>query len=113
VSDIKPDNILVNWTSGSEGKQKVTDVVLGDFDIACKLEPGAMRLTPHAVGNAMWRSPEGQTGISSLASDVYSLGLVVSVKFQAETQQHLTSANSTFSPWELEKFLCLATMNSF
>ncbi|GAB1732624.1 hypothetical protein NU195Hw_g3713t1 [Hortaea werneckii] len=75
-TDVKPDNILVDWTSDVEGKKVVTNVALGDFDIACKLMEGETRHTPHAVGNAMWRSPEGQTGISTMASDVYSLGLV-------------------------------------
>ncbi|SMR50503.1 unnamed protein product [Zymoseptoria tritici ST99CH_1A5] len=75
-ADIKPDNVLVDWESDSEGNKTVTNVALGDFDIACKLKEGETRLTPHAVGNAMWRSPEAQTGISTRASDVYSLGLV-------------------------------------
>ncbi|KAH7078319.1 hypothetical protein FB567DRAFT_132291 [Paraphoma chrysanthemicola] len=47
--------------------------------MAFKLEPGALLNTAHAIGNAMWRSPEGQTGRGlSKASDVYSFGLVVS-----------------------------------
>ncbi|CAN9302391.1 unnamed protein product [Alternaria alternata] len=32
--DIKPDNILVNWTCDEEGTKTITDVALGDFDIA-------------------------------------------------------------------------------
>ncbi|KAI0506683.1 kinase-like domain-containing protein [Xylaria bambusicola] len=70
--DIKPDNILVNLTCDN-----VTNVALGDFDIACKLEDGHVFQTPHAIGNAMWRSPEGQTGTGvSKASDMFSFGLV-------------------------------------
>lgn len=77
--DIKPDNILLNWTCDEEGTKTITHVALGDFDIAFKLEAGALLYTRHAVGNAMWRSPEGQTGRGlSKASDVYSFGLVVS-----------------------------------
>ncbi|CAK3772217.1 Serine threonine- kinase ppk4 [Lecanosticta acicola] len=75
-ADVKPDNILVDWTCDSEGNKVITEVALGDFDIACKLKDGETRVTPYAVGNAMWRSPEGQTGISTRASDIYSLGLV-------------------------------------
>ncbi|CZT15729.1 uncharacterized protein RCC_01563 [Ramularia collo-cygni] len=75
-ADIKPDNILVDWTSDREGNKVVTRVALGDFDIACKLREGEVHLTPHAIGNAMWRSPEGQTGLLTRASDIYSLGLV-------------------------------------
>lgn len=77
--DLKPDNILVNWTCDEQGNQVVTDAVLGDFDIAFKSEGGEPLQTPYAIGNAMWRSPEGQTGIGvTKASDVFSFGLVVS-----------------------------------
>ncbi|RWA10222.1 hypothetical protein EKO27_g4879 [Xylaria grammica] len=75
--DIKPDNILLNWTCDNEGNKTVTDVALGDFDIACKLEDGHALQTPYAIGNAMWRSPEGQTGTGvTKASDIFSFGLV-------------------------------------
>ncbi|KAL2060791.1 hypothetical protein VTL71DRAFT_8843 [Oculimacula yallundae] len=75
--DVKPDNILVNWHRDKQGDQIVTDVVLGDFDIAFKPEGGEPLQTPYAIGNVMWRSPEGQTarGITK-ASDVFSFGLV-------------------------------------
>ncbi|KAF1849203.1 kinase-like protein [Cucurbitaria berberidis CBS 394.84] len=75
-TDIKPDNVLVNWTCDNEGNKIVTDVALGDFDIACQLKDNEARHTEHALGNAMWRSPEAQTGICTKASDIYSLGLV-------------------------------------
>ncbi|KZL64541.1 kinase-like protein [Colletotrichum tofieldiae] len=75
-SDVKPDNILVNWTYDNHGLKLVTDVALGDFDIAHKSEAGQPRQTPYAIGNAMWRSPEGQTGTVTKASDIFSLGLV-------------------------------------
>ncbi|KAL6707652.1 hypothetical protein ACN47E_004002 [Coniothyrium glycines] len=75
--DVKPDNILVNWTSDDSGKQTVTNVALGDFDIAFKSKGDKARDAPHAVGNAMWRSPEGQTGRGvTKASDIFSFGLV-------------------------------------
>jgi serine/threonine protein kinase len=77
--DVKPDNILVDWTGDDEGNKTVTDVSLGDFDIAFKSEGGRPRQTPYAIGNAMWRSPEGQTGRGvTKASDIFSYGLVVS-----------------------------------
>lgn len=76
---MKPDNVLVNWACGDEGNKIVTDAALGDFDIAFKSEAGAPRQTPYAIGNAMWRSPEGQTGRGvTKASDIFSFGLVVS-----------------------------------
>lgn len=75
---MKPDNILVNWTCDKDGNKTVTDVALGDFDIAFKSEGGESRQTPFAIGNAMWRSPEGQTGRGvTKASDIFSFGLVV------------------------------------
>lgn len=76
---MKPDNILVNWTCDKDGNKTVTDVTLGDFDIAFKSENGEPRQTSYAVGNVTWRSPEGQTGRGmTKASDMYSYGLVVS-----------------------------------
>lgn len=76
---MKPDNILVNWTCREEGSKVVTDVALGDFDIAFKLEGGKPRQTPCATGNTVWRSPEGQTGRGvTKAADIFSFGLVIS-----------------------------------
>ncbi|KAF2865181.1 kinase-like domain-containing protein [Massariosphaeria phaeospora] len=75
--DVKPDNILVNWTCDKDGNITVTDVALGNFDIAFKSEGGKPRQTPYPIGNAMWRSPEGQTGRGvTKASDIFSFGLV-------------------------------------
>lgn len=80
ITDVKPDNILANWTCDEQGNQKVTDVALGDLDIARKLEGGEPRGKPTVVGNVMWRSPEGQTGNGTTkASDVFAFGLVVGV----------------------------------
>lgn len=102
--DVKPDNIPVNWsgdqveaataTDTAAADTTVTDttvtdtiaieptvtkVALGDFDIAYKLQSGESRQTPYAIGNAMWRSPEGQTGRGvTKASDIFSFGLVAS-----------------------------------
>jgi serine/threonine protein kinase len=54
-------------------------VALGDFDLALKLEDERPLCAPHAVGNVMWRSPEGQSGKGvAKPSDIYSFGLVVS-----------------------------------
>ncbi|KAK3385633.1 kinase-like domain-containing protein [Podospora didyma] len=75
---VKPDNILVNWSCDEAGKTTIGDVALGSFDIAFKSEHGEPRETPHAIGNAMWRSPEGQTGRGvTKASDIFSFGLVL------------------------------------
>ncbi|CZS92512.1 uncharacterized protein RAG0_03124 [Rhynchosporium agropyri] len=70
--DLTPDNILIIWTCDDQGNQVVTDVVLGNFDIAFKPEGGEPLQTHYAIGNVMWRSPEGQTarGVTK-ASDVF------------------------------------------
>lgn len=76
---MKPDNILVDWSYDDQGQPKVENVALGDFDLALKLVDEQPLRAPHAVGNVMWRSPEGQSGKGvAKASDIYSLGLVVS-----------------------------------
>lgn len=81
---MKPDNILVNWTCDEDGSKTVTDVALADFDIAFKSERGESHQTPYAIGNAMWRSPEGQTGRGvTKASDIFSFGLVVGVPYSS------------------------------
>ena len=78
LTDVKPDNILVNWSRDENDAKTIGDVALGDFDIAFNSDHGQPRETPYAVGNAMWRSPEGQTGKGvTKASDVFSFGLVV------------------------------------
>ncbi|KAJ4415389.1 hypothetical protein N0V82_007384 [Gnomoniopsis sp. IMI 355080] len=77
MSDIKPDNILVDWIHDEEGRPTVQKVALGDFDLALKLIDDQPLRSAHAVGNVMWRSPEGQSGKGvAKASDVFSLGLV-------------------------------------
>ncbi|KAI7240074.1 kinase-like protein [Hortaea werneckii] len=75
--DVKPDNVLVNCNTNQEGCKTVTDAALGDFDLVCKCEQAKPLSTPYAIGNVMWRSPEGQTGRGvTKASDIYSFGLV-------------------------------------
>jgi serine/threonine protein kinase len=79
LADIKPDNVLVNWHSDKVGSKTVSNAALGDFDLVFRLENAKPCNTPYAIGNAMWRSPEGQTGKGvTRASDIYSFGLVVS-----------------------------------
>ncbi|KAF2208112.1 hypothetical protein CERZMDRAFT_50015 [Cercospora zeae-maydis SCOH1-5] len=75
-TDIKPDNVFIDWTRDDNGNKLITRTTLGDFDIACKLQDGETRITPHAVGNVMWRSPEAQACMANKATDIYSLGLV-------------------------------------
>ncbi|KAI0539965.1 kinase-like domain-containing protein [Xylaria digitata] len=75
--DVKPDNIFINWTCDEEGNKTVTDAILGDFGISYKLIGTTPLRTGIALGNFMWRSPEGQTGSGmTKASDIFSYGLV-------------------------------------
>jgi serine/threonine protein kinase len=76
---VKPDNILVDWHSDKEGDETVSNSALADFDLIFKWENVKPCNTSSAIGNAMWRSPEGQTGTGvTKASDIFSFGLVVS-----------------------------------
>ncbi|SMQ54442.1 unnamed protein product [Zymoseptoria tritici ST99CH_3D7] len=75
--DVKPDNILVNWSCENNGTKTVSEAALGDFDIAFRFEGIDKLNLRHAIGNAMWRSPEGQAGRGlTKASDIFSFGLV-------------------------------------
>ncbi|KAI1152282.1 kinase-like protein [Nemania diffusa] len=75
--DVKPDNIFINWTCDQKGNKIVTDAALGDFGIAYKQVGETPLRTGVALGNFMWRSPEGQTGSGiTKASDIFSYGLV-------------------------------------
>lgn len=88
--DIKPDNILVDWANDEEGRPVVQKVALGDFDLALKLIYNEPLRSSYVVGNVMWRSPGGQSGKGiAKASDVFSLGLVVS-DFQFVSKTGLT-----------------------
>lgn len=79
LADVKPDNVLVNCDSNREGYETVVNAVLGDFDLIFKWEKAKPCHTTYAIGNAMWRSPEGQAGRGmTKASDIYSFGLMVS-----------------------------------
>ena len=93
LADVKPDNVLVNWDCDEEGNTMVTDAALGDFDIAFKSKNGKSRESPYAIGNAMWRSPEGQTGKGvTKASDMFSFGLVVGELTLFDLEQSLLSS---------------------
>lgn len=97
---MKPDNVLANWAYDAEGEKIVSDVALGDFDLVFKSKNGASCYTPYAIGNAMWRSPEGQTGRAvTKASDIYSFGLVVRY-LEAKTRNLLTPAIREYTLWE-------------
>jgi serine/threonine protein kinase len=76
-ADLKPNNVLLNWSLNETGQLKVERVVLSDMDCALKLQ--GEKLLDHRIGNVMWRSPEGQMGKGiRKPSEVFSFGLLVS-----------------------------------
>ena len=81
LADVKPQNVLVNWTSNEDGtKTTITDVVLADFWVAWRLETQNPRQPLVPLGHMAWRSLKAQTGRAmTKASDMYSFGLVVSL----------------------------------
>ncbi|WPG97786.1 Hypothetical protein R9X50_00056700 [Acrodontium crateriforme] len=70
-TDIKPNNILLNFdTSGV----KVVEAKLADCGDACKVENDP-RGTSHAIGAAIFRSPEALMGLKwSTSTDIWSFG---------------------------------------
>ena len=75
--DVKPDNILISYTTGADGNRNINAVCLADTEDARKLEKGHEVFG--MVGNVYWRSPEGQMGIRvHKASDLWSFAATVS-----------------------------------
>ncbi|KAM5489202.1 hypothetical protein MaudMau93_003699 [Microsporum audouinii] len=77
--DVKPDNVMVDYSWDKDGQLRPERVMLSDFDCSLKLKDKKLLRLPKGIklGNTMWRSPEGQTGQGiGKASDVFSYGLV-------------------------------------
>ncbi|KAF3482239.1 uncharacterized protein GIQ15_04998 [Arthroderma uncinatum] len=77
--DVKPDNVMIDYSRDEHGQLKPERVVLGDLDCSLKLKGDKLLRLPEGIklGNVMWRSPEAQTGQGiGKASDVFSYGLV-------------------------------------
>lgn len=62
---MKPDNILVDWSLDKQGRVEVERVALIDLDCSLKLKGDRLLRLPGAqrIGNYMWLSPEGHTGL--------------------------------------------------
>lgn len=76
LSDVKPNNVLVDYEEKSDGSLVIQDVKLSDLEDAVVLEPGTAIIGP-TLGNKLWRSPESWAGAQQeLPSDVYSFGAV-------------------------------------
>ncbi|MCJ1382427.1 hypothetical protein MMC17_005540 [Xylographa soralifera] len=74
--DVKPNNIMISYTSRSDSTREIDGVFLSDTEAAAKVKEGEAIFLQ--VGNVLWRSPEAQTGISvGKASDVWSFGVTV------------------------------------
>ncbi|WBU37296.1 serine/threonine-protein kinase [Homoserinibacter sp. YIM 151385] len=73
--DVKPANILIN-DAAAEGFRRTAK--LGDFGIAQFVEANRLTSDGTILGTAGYLSPEQVTGVDvGVASDVYSLGLVL------------------------------------
>ena len=74
--DLKPNNVMLDWSRDQTGQFRIERVALADLD--CALKVAGEKLLDHRIGNVMWRSPEGQTGKGvGKSSEVFSFGLVV------------------------------------
>lgn len=77
-TDIKPDNILVDWDE-KNGKTIVRQVQIADLDDAAYV-PENCAIVGKQVGSWMWRSPEGHAAAQvHKPSDIFSFGIVVSL----------------------------------
>ena len=75
ITDIKPDNILVNYGSDTA---RFSEVQLGDCGDACMVDPNADPLEGHVIGAAIFRSPEAMLNLRWQApTDTWSFGATV------------------------------------
>ncbi|KAL8978782.1 MAG: hypothetical protein Q9177_006310 [Variospora cf. flavescens] len=74
-TDIKPNNILVQWSQTSHGII-IDEVRLGDLEDSAYVPPGS-NIRGRQVGNQNWRSPEANAeGRVNKPSDMFSFGIV-------------------------------------
>ncbi|KAL9097946.1 MAG: hypothetical protein Q9163_006298 [Psora crenata] len=82
--DIKPNNILVEW-SQTRDRMIIDDVRLGDLEDSAYVPPGS-NIRGRQVGNQNWRSPEAHAeGRVNKPSDMFSFGIVHVVLYVDET----------------------------
>ncbi|KAH6847197.1 kinase-like domain-containing protein [Chaetomium sp. MPI-CAGE-AT-0009] len=75
-SDIKPNNILLDYEETPNQEIKVHSVQISDLEDAVILKPG-MNLRGCISGNQLWRSPEAWTRAKqNTPSDIYSFAIV-------------------------------------
>ncbi|MCJ1476952.1 hypothetical protein MMC13_005622 [Lambiella insularis] len=74
-TDIKPNNVLVQWSQTSYGIT-IDEVRLGDLEDSAYVPPGS-NIRGRQVGNQNWRSPEAHAeGRVNKSSDMFSFGIV-------------------------------------
>lgn len=75
-TDVKPDNVLVNY--GNEAT-RFSRVALGDCGDVCRLNKNAGPLEKsHVMSTAIFRSPEAQLNLRwGPPTDIWSLGATV------------------------------------
>ncbi|KAB8346242.1 hypothetical protein FH972_023287 [Carpinus fangiana] len=74
-ADLKPNNVLVDFSVGEDGNVSITRIKIADVDDAVILRQRQAIAT--TVGNVWWRSPEAQLGTRIRApTDIFSFGLV-------------------------------------
>ncbi|KAI0013538.1 kinase-like protein [Xylariaceae sp. FL0662B] len=73
--DVKPNNIMLDWSLDEAGEVRIDRVALADMESAMQLRDD--QVLDAVVGNLMWRSPEGQLGRGVCKpSEMFSFGLV-------------------------------------
>ncbi len=96
--DIKPANILVRY---SEGTQKIREVKLSDFGLASSLSAEGSSLLLQGSGTLPYMAPEVLSEQPATpASDIYSLGVTF---YEALTGQRPTQADRSLKPSALRK----------
>jgi serine/threonine protein kinase len=78
-TDIKANNILIEWKDQGGGEITVEQVQVADIEDAAYVPEGCV-IKGRQVGNWMWRSPEAHASAGvHTPSDMFSFGLVVSL----------------------------------
>ncbi|RMD42378.1 hypothetical protein DV735_g2739, partial [Chaetothyriales sp. CBS 134920] len=75
-TDIKPNNIMVDWDETQNGNLNVEHVQIADLEDAAYV-PDDCAIVGRQAGNWMWRSPEAHaSGQVQKPSDIFSFGVV-------------------------------------
>ena len=75
-TDVKPNNIMISYTTRPDGIRDIDSVSLSDTEDAAIVKKGEGIFVQ--VGNVLWRSPEAQAGTRvGKASDIWSFGVTV------------------------------------